>query len=78
MNCVDDSNSVVSFSDPTETNKYIDKYFKMLGYFYRQNKLLLNPEKTNVLIIAKPGIRNEADDIKIMTETEEVKPKRLI
>ena len=45
VNFVDDSNSVISFADPTEANMYLDRYFKILGYFYKQNKLVINPEK---------------------------------
>ena len=50
----------------------------VLKYFYHQNKLLLNPEKTNIMIIAKPAIRSEAEDIRINTEKEEVYPKKTI
>ena len=78
VNFVDDSNSLMSFSDPTHANHYIDRYFLILKYFYNQNKLLLNPEKTNIMIIAKPAIKSEADDIRIVTEKEDVHPKKTI
>ena len=78
INFVDDSNSLISFKDPTQANHYLDRYFRILILYYRQNKLLLNPEKTNVMIVAKPAARREADDIRLVTDTEEVKPKKTI
>ena len=48
VNFVDDSNSLISLQEPSEANMYIDRYFKILEYYYKQNKLVLNPEKTNV------------------------------
>ena len=78
VNFVDDSNSLISFGDPTHANHYLDRYFRILILYYRQNKLLLNPEKTNVMIVARPATKREADDIRIVTDTEEVKPKQTI
>ena len=60
---MDDSNSIISFKDPTEANHILDRYFRVLKYFYRQNKLMLNPEKMNVLVVAKPAIKAEAEEI---------------
>ena len=77
-NFIDDSNSFISFGDTTEANHYINRYFLVLIYFYSQNKLLINPEKTNLIVISKPGKRQEADYLRIVTEKEDVRPKRQI
>ena len=66
----------MSFSILEEANSYIDVYFKILTIFYNQNKLLLNPEKTNLLIIANPSVRNQKIEIK--TDSETVTPKKQI
>ena len=50
-NFIDDSSSLISFTDHTELNHYLDSYFKILGHCYNTNKLSINPEKTNLLII---------------------------
>ena len=78
VNFVDDSNSLMSFQDPSHANLYLDRYFLVLKMFYRQNKLLLNPEKTNIMIVAKPAMKQQAEDIRIVTEKEEVTPKKTI
>ena len=57
---------------------YVERYFRVLDYFYKQNKLVLNPEKTNILVVAKPAIKALADDIRIVTDKEEVKPSKSI
>ena len=75
---MDDSNSVISYKDPTEANHYLDRYFWVLKPFYKQNKLMLNPEKTNVLVVAKPTVKAEAKDIRILTDNDDVTPKKAI
>ena len=78
VNFVDDSNSVISFGDPTQVNHYLDRYFAILKFFYKQNKLLLNPEKTNLMIVARPAMKDEAEDVRIIAEKEEVTPKKVM
>ena len=41
INFVDDSNSVISFENAREANKYLDRYFKLLKGFYNMSKLKL-------------------------------------
>ena len=78
VNFMDDSNSLISFTEHTDANHYLNRYFDILKIFYNSNKLCLNPEKTNVLILAKPKLKKEADEIKIVTEDEDVTAKNQI
>ena len=34
INFVDDSNSVVAFSDPDEINHYLDRFFRVLKIYF--------------------------------------------
>ena len=38
----------------------------------------LNTLKTNILVIAKPSVRDEADDLRIITDTDGALPKKSI
>ena len=78
VNFDDNSNSMISFHEESDENKYIKNYFEILKFYYRISKLSINPEKTNLLIVANPTIRNRNTNIKIETETEDVVPKKQI
>lgn len=68
---VDDMNSMISFKEETEANHYINRFFDILRHYYNLNKLKLNPEKTSVLIVAKPNIKERNKDIRIVTDPED-------
>ena len=80
VNFVDDSNNMISFEDETDANHYINRFFDVLKHYYTLNKLKINPEKTNLLIIAKPAMKERNKDIRIVTEKNEddVYPKKQI
>ena len=42
---------------------YIITYFKILEEFYNINKLLINSDKTKLLVITKPGLRHLTSNI---------------
>ena len=75
MSFVNDFNSLVSLSNPLEQNLYSQTYLKILEYVYTLNKLKINREKTNLLIIAKPKVKDQAGDIKIKADEGDVNPK---
>ena len=78
VNFVDDSNSMISFHEEADANAYIKIYFEILKFYYRISKLIINPEKTNLLMIANPTMRNRNSQLKIETESEDVIPKKQI
>ena len=60
---VDDSSNIVSSNNTTQLQLYINKFFKVLEGFYNMNKLLLNADKTKLLITCKPKYRNSTAHI---------------
>ena len=66
---------MVTFKESEEINYYIDRYFKVLKFYYNEMKLKLNPEKTNILIVSRRNRRQETDDIFLMDGNETVVPK---
>ena len=78
VNFIDDSNSMIGISNPNDAKHYINRYFNILIHYYTQNKHLINPEKANLLVIANPAIRNMNNDMRIITETKDVHPKKQI
>ena len=55
---VDDSSNIIASNNSTQLQIYINKFFKVLEGFYNMNKLLLNADKTKLLITCKPKYRN--------------------
>ena len=72
---VDDSNSVIIVKDKSKADKYINLYFLMLKIFYNMNKLKINDEKTNLMIICNPKHEDIAKITSIRTDKETIKPK---
>ena len=57
------SSSIIASDDITTLNKYADCYFKILEGFYNLNKLLINVDKTKLLITCKPKYRCSTHNI---------------
>ena len=64
---VDDSNNVITSNDSKNISEYINKYFKLIEWYYNLNKLKLNPDKSKIMISYKPSIRSSVDNIKLKT-----------
>ena len=78
VNFVDDSNSVIAFKNPDEVTFNINRFFSVLKIYYNDMKLSLNPDKTNLLVISKPSLRQFTNDIRIEDDEEVIKPKQQI
>ena len=72
---VDDSNSVIIFKDKDQIMEYLNMYFWLLKIYYNMNKLLINDDKTNMLVINNPRHEHTARTIQIQTDIEIIKPK---
>ena len=57
INFVDDSNNVITFNDQNQLKTYLESYYKLLHSFYNINKLTINPDKTNLLLIGKSWVK---------------------
>ena len=51
---VDDSTNIISSNDVEKLQKYINNYFLVIESFYNINKLLINSDKSKLLISCKP------------------------
>ena len=78
VNFVDDSNSVISFENTDEINKYLSTFFKVLKLYYDTMKLKINSDKTNVLVVNKPKHEEEVKKIVLNTGSEVLVPKKQI
>ena len=62
-NYVDDSLNVISSSNISKLQNYINDFFKLLENYYNINKLTINCEKSKLLVSCKGKYRNEANKI---------------
>ena len=60
---VDDSTNIIATDDTNQLQSYINLYFSILEEFYNVNKLLINSDKSKLLIITKPNLRQFTNDI---------------
>ena len=54
---VDDSTNIIATNDTNQLQSYINLYFSILEEFYNVNKLLINSDKSKLLLITKPNLR---------------------
>ena len=64
---VDDSTNIITTNDSQQLQTYINKYFKILEYYYNTNKLLMNSDKSKFLILCKPSLCTHTNNIKLST-----------
>ena len=62
---VDDSTNIISSSNTNDIQLYINLYFSILKQFYNINKLLNNANKSKLLVITKPNLRQFTTNIKL-------------
>ena len=67
MQYVDDSTNIIACTNSSDLQKYINIYFSILEEFYNINKLLINSDKSKLLIITKPAQRYLSSNIKLQT-----------
>ena len=72
----DDSTLTVSRRDPAELDQVIDIKYKEVEQYMVANKLVLNSEKTHLLVLATPNQhrRNQEYGITLNTGTEIIRP----
>ena len=57
---------------------FINRYFQILIYFYSQDKLVISPDKINLIIVAKQAMRNQTEELRIIMQKKDVYPKKPI
>ena len=53
VNFVDDSTNIISTTNGPEMQDYINKFYSLLEAVYNTNKLIINNDKTKLMIICK-------------------------
>ena len=64
---VDDSTNIISCKITQDIPLYLNLYFSTLEELYSVNKLLINTDKSKLLIIVKPNFRQFSANIKLQT-----------
>ena len=72
---VDDSNSVIIMSDRRKITQYLNSYFLLLKIYYNLNKLQINDDKTNLMLINNPRHEKEVENTRITTDSYQIKRK---
>ena len=67
---VDDSTNIITTNDSQQLQTYINKYFKVLEYYYNTNKLLINSDKSKLLVLGTDKLKSSwlNDDDRIVTK----------
>ena len=50
---MDDSNNVITFDNQNQIKTYLEAYYNLIQNYYNINKLKINADKTNLLLIYK-------------------------
>merc|ERR1712240_336849 len=73
VNFVDDSTNIISTLDTKTIEQYLDKFYKLLEAVYNINKLKINKDKTELLIICKQKYRKDTKKIRMTASGHKVK-----
>ena len=73
VNFVDDSTNIISTSNTKTIEEYLNKFYQLLEAVYNINKLKINKDKTELLIVCKPKSRKDTKNIQMMASGHKVK-----
>ena len=63
---VDDTSNIIASSNISELQNYINDYFVLLESYYNANELVLNPDKSKLLVTCKNKFREMTKDINLI------------
>ena len=75
INYIDDSTNLISDKNRENLICYLTLYYNLLKCYYDANKLVINPDKTELLVSCKNKFRVEADKIKFKADIYEIEQK---
>merc|ERR1712240_35946 len=73
VNFVDDSTNLIISKDTTKLQTYLNNFYILLQKVYHTNKLIINQEKTELMIICKNGNRKNSKTIQMYVDNYKVK-----
>ena len=65
VNFVDDSTNIISSNNNTEIQNYINKFYPLLEAVYNINKLIINKDETELMIVCKNRFRKTTKNIQM-------------
>merc|ERR1712177_83513 len=65
VNFVDDSTNIISTNNSTEIQNYINKFDALLEAVYNINELIINKDKTELMIVCKNLFRKTTKNIQM-------------
>ena len=65
LNYIDDSTNIISHTDHKLLIDYLNHYYLLLECYYNENKLLVNDDKTVLLVSCQNNMRELANSIKL-------------
>ena len=73
VNFVDDSTNIISTSQTNEIADYTNKFYRLLEAVYNINKLKINNDKTELMIVCKLKYRKDIKNLQITASGHKVK-----
>ena len=72
---IDDSTNLISNTSSQNLINYLTLYYNLLQHYYDSNKLVINSDKTELLVSCKKKFREEADKIKFKADVYNIEQK---
>ena len=73
VNFVDDSTNIISTTKTEDMQEYINKFYNLLEAVHNINKIKINNDKTELMIICKNRFRKETKNIQMTASGHKVK-----
>ena len=77
-NFIDDSTSIISFKHCCDISSYLCDYYDLLHNFYNMNNLLVNWDKTKLLLVHKPKHAQSLQNFSCLANGYVIKPLQTI
>ena len=71
---VDDSSYVLSSSDPRVLSEKLSEQYRKLASYMSDNRLVINDDKTHLLVMGTPRFHTAREDVDIATGTVTIEP----
>ena len=78
VNFVDDSTNVIAFNDHTQIQSYLSNYYTLIHNYYNINKLKINADKTQLLMVYKAKHIENFKNFYFYANNFKIKPKKVI
>ena len=78
VNFVDDSTNVIAFIDHSQIKSYLTQYYNLIQSYYNINKLKINADKTQLLLIYKNKHKENLKNFFFKANQFKITPKKVI